>query len=170
MGQKTSWERWLNLLFKKLVVETTTKSRYKLVNIYACKKTGFTKAAIKISNHHTTEKNIRDIVIDNKFLEALDKKAIRTLTYIATTEYLRSEYSIVSQKMTEEIDDYILEIKSQNSHTTIKKLLSEIAKDKALIAKFNPVDANRIGYMAGVLETAMEYRALSTRQQTESIC
>lgn len=164
MSQKTNKEHWLSLVFENFMLEAATKSRYEIVNVYECKKTGFTKAVIKTSKHHTIEENIRDIVIDNEFLKALDKKTIRALTYIATAEYLRPDYSIVTQKMSEEIDNYILEIKSLHNGTTVKKSPSEISKDKILIAKFNPVEANRIGYMAGMLEATMEYRALLATQ------
>ena len=40
---------------------------------------------------------------------------------------------------------------------------SEISKDKDLISKFNPVEANRIGYLAGVRETVKEYQLIQNR-------
>lgn len=70
----------------------------------------------------------------------------------------KPDYFITMQKMTDKVDDYILEIQSKHDCITLKKSLSELSKDKELIAKFNPIDANRIGYMAGVCETVMEYQ------------
>ncbi|KTC84960.1 hypothetical protein [Legionella brunensis] len=160
MTQKASWYNWLTQMFKEFMVETTNKSLYEVVNIYECKKTGFTKAVIKLSERHAIEKNISDIIVDNEFIEGLDKKTIRTLTYIATVERLKPDYSIVVQQMTSEVDEYILEIKSKNGCTTIKKSPSEISKDAALISRLNPVEANRIGYMAGVRETVKEYQII----------
>lgn len=161
MNQKTNWDHWLTLMFKDFMTETDPKSGYEILHIYECKKTGFTKATIKIPPRGTIiEKNIRDIVIENEFLENLDKKTIRTLTHIATMEYLNPDYFIVSQKMTVEADNCILEIKSNSDYKTIKKSPTEISKDKTLVARFNSIEANRIGYMAGVLETVMEYDAL----------
>ena len=150
-------------MFREFMIETANKPLYEVVNIYECKKTGFTKAVIKLSERHTIEKNISDIVVDNEFLENLDKKTIRTLTYMATVECLKPDYSIVAQHMSGEVDDYILEIKSKNAHATIKKSPSDVSKDPALIAQFKPADANRIGYMAGVRETVREYRLICNK-------
>jgi hypothetical protein len=33
-----------------------------------------------------------------------------------------------------------------------------MSKDKSLLAKFSPVDANRIGYLAGINETVKEFK------------
>ncbi len=95
--------------------------------------------------------------MDNELIENLDAKTVRTLTYMATVERLKPDYSIVVQHMTPEVDEYLLEIKSKSNTTVIKKSPSELSKDKELIAKFKPEDANRIGYMAGVRETVKEY-------------
>lgn len=160
MNNKVNWCNWLAVMFKEFMTDMATKSRFEIVNIYECEKTGFTKAVIKISERHTIEKNISDIVIDNDFLDGLDKKTIRTLTYMATVERLKPDYSIVVQKMTGKVDDYILEIKSKYDREAVQKSPSEISKDKVLIAKFNPIEANRIGYMAGVCETVKEYQLI----------
>ncbi|HHF7347389.1 TPA: hypothetical protein ACPSKE_000549 [Legionella feeleii] len=160
MNQKAGWDHWLTLIFKEFMGETQTKSRYEIINIYECKKTGFTKAVLEVSKCRTIEKNIRDIVVDKEFLNGLDKKTLCTLTYIATTEYLKPDYAIVSQQMIGK-GNWVLEIRSKVDCKTIKKSPSEISKDKALIEKFNSVEANRIGYMAGISEAAKEYRALS---------
>lgn len=107
-----------------------------------------------MSERHIKEKNISDIIMDNELIEYLDSKTVRTLTYIATIERLKPDYSIVVQQMTDEIDEFILEIKSKNSAETIKKSPSELSKDK------DSVDANRSGYMAGVRETIKEYQTI----------
>lgn len=147
------------------MAETINKSQYEIVNVYECKKTGFTKAVIKLSERHTIEKNISDIVVDNEFIEGLDKKAIRTLTYMAIVEHLKPDYSIVVQQMTSEVDEYLLEIRSKKDCTIIKKSPSELSKNKNLIAKFDPIEANRIGYMAGVRDTTKEYQLTQGKNQ-----
>ena len=65
--------------------------------------------------------------------------------------------------MTDKVDDYVLEIKSKLERVSVQKSPSEISKDKALISKFNSVEANRIGYMAGVCETVKEYRVIYSK-------
>lgn len=160
MTTKINWYSWFVLMLKEFVAEAANKPRYSVVDIYECKKTGFTKAVISLSERHTIEKNISDIIVDNDFIEGLDNKTIRTLTYMATVERLKPDYSIVVQQMTNEVDEYILEIKSKNDSTTIKKSPSELSKDTALIAKLSPVEANRVGYMAGVRETVKEYQLI----------
>ncbi len=149
-------------MFKEFVTETTTKSQYEIVNLYECEKTGFMKAVIKLSERHFVEKNISDIVIDNALLEGFDKKTIRTLTYMATVERLRPDYSIVVQQLTGEVDDYMLEIKSKNG-AAFRKSPSELSKDKNLLSKLTPLEANRVGYMAGVRETVKEYQLFQNK-------
>lgn len=160
MNKKSNWYGWLATMLKEFIAETTVKPRYEIVDIYECKKTGFTKAVIKFSERHTIEKNISDIVVDNDFIEDLDKKAIRTLTYMATVEHLKPDYSIVVQQLSNEVDDYILEIKSKHGKKIVKKSPSEISKDPTLVAKLNPIEANRVGYLAGIRETVKEYQSL----------
>ncbi|CEG62185.1 hypothetical protein [Legionella micdadei] len=163
MSQKISWYNWLFLMFKEFVAETTNRSQYEIVDIYECKKTGFTKAVVKLSERHTIEKNISDIVLDNELIEGLDTKTVRTLTFMATVENLKPDYSIVVQQMTPEVDEYLLVIKSKKNRTTTKKSPSELSRDKDIIAKFDPVEANRIGYMAGVRETTKEYQLIQRK-------
>lgn len=162
MKQKINWYEWLASMLKEFMVETTTRHQYEVVDIFECKRTGFTKGVIKLSERHTKEANISDIIMDNELIENLDPKAVRTLTYIATVERLKPDYSIVVQKMTSEVDEYILEIKSKQSGEISNKTPSELSKDKNLIAKFNPLEANKIGYLAGVRETVKEYQQISS--------
>ena len=145
-------------MFKAFVAESTAKSQYEIIEIYECPHTGFTKAAIKLSGRHIIEKNISDIVTDNHFIENLDKKTIRTLTYMATVERMKPDYSVVVQQLGSEMDDYIFEIHHRHHKEKIKKSLSDLIKDKLLLAKFSPLDANRIGYLAGIRETVKEFQ------------
>ncbi|HHU0122950.1 TPA: hypothetical protein ACT9L9_003046 [Legionella pneumophila] len=161
MKQKIGWYEWLAGMLKEFIAETAKKPQYEIVDIFECKKTGFTKAVIKLSERHTKEKNISDIIMDNVLIENLDTKTVRTLTYMATVERLKPDYSIVVQHMTPEVDEYLLEIRSKSKAITIKKSPSELSKDKELIAKFKPEDANKIGYMAGVRETVKEYQLVN---------
>lgn len=80
---------------------------------------------------------------------------------MATVERFKPDYSIVVQDMVIKVDDYIFEIKSKHNNSTFKKSSTEITKDKEMLAKFTPIDANRIGYMAGICETVKEYKLLN---------
>jgi hypothetical protein len=162
MKKKIGWYEWLVVMLKEFMVEGASKPHYEIVDIFECKKTGFTKAVIKLSERHIKEKNISDIIMDNELIENLDTKTVRALTYIATVERLKPDYSIVVQQMTSEVDEYILEIKSKSSGAILRKSPSDLIKDKDLISKFNSIEANRIGYMAGVRETVKEYQLLSS--------
>lgn len=157
MKLKIGWYEWLACMLREFIAETAKKPQYEIVDIFECKKTGFTKAVVKLSERHIKEKNISDIIMDNELIDNLDSKTVRTLTYIATVERLKPDYSIVVQHMTSEVDEYLLEIRSKSKAATIKKSPSELSKDKELIAKFKPEEANRIGYLAGVRETVKEY-------------
>lgn len=161
MNIKIKWFTWLIVSFKEFISESSSKPEYQIIDVYECSKTGFTKAKIKLSSRHIIEKNISDIVIDNEFLEGLDKKTIRTLTYIATVERMKPDYSIVVQELGNEVDDYLLEIRSRSGKQIIKKSPSEMSKNKELISKLSPVDASRVGYLAGVKETVKEFKMKS---------
>ncbi|OGT38578.1 MAG: hypothetical protein A3F11_04825 [Gammaproteobacteria bacterium RIFCSPHIGHO2_12_FULL_37_14] len=158
MDKKISWLTWLVLSFKEFIVDTSSKSQYEILDLYECGKTGFIKIIIQLSGRHIIEKNLSDVIIDNNFLEGFDKKSIRTLTYIATVEKLRPDYSVVVQSLGSEVDDYILEIRSRHNEQIVKKSPSEISKDKSLLSKFSSADANQIGYLAGMKETVKEFK------------
>jgi hypothetical protein len=163
MLQKLSWAHWFTVMFKEFLAETANKPRYEIVDIYECKKTGFKKAVIKLSERHTIERNISDIIVDSDLIEGLDKKTIRTLTYMATVEHLKPDYAIVVQQMTNEVDDYLLELRAKNGYETIKKSPSELSKDQSLISRLTPADANRVGYLAGIRETVKEYQMVHNK-------
>jgi|GEM_PF-6229335 len=165
MMQKTNWYNWFLVMFKEFLTETVNKAQYEIVDIYECNKTGFKKAIVKISERHTIEKNISEIIVDNDFIECLDKKTIRTLTYMATAENLTPDYSIVVQEMGNEVDDYLLELKSKNGRKILKKSPSELSRDKNLIGKLSPIEANRVGYLAGVRETVRDYEVFSKNKE-----
>jgi len=158
MQNTINWIHSIVSLCKEFMTDMAKKADYQIVDIYECPKTKFTKAEIKLSGRHIIDRNISDIVMDLSFLENFDKKTIRTLTYIATVERLKPDYSIVIQQLGSEVDDYILEIRSRNGKNVAKKSPSDMSKDKLLLAKFSPVDANRIGYLAGIKDTVKEFQ------------
>ena len=147
----------IRLLFREFKNEILKRTQYEILNIYVCQKTSVTKAEIKLAGRHIIEKNIAEIVTDFNLLEGFDKKTIRTLTYLATVERFEPAYSIALQQLGNEVDDYILEIRSKNGKKISNKKASEMTKDKSLIAKFSPLDANRIGYLAGIKDTVKEF-------------
>lgn len=157
MNKKINFFKWFNEAFKLFLTESINNPQYEIVDIFECKETGLTKAVVKLSGSHVITKNISDIVVDTNFIEGFDKKTIRTLTYMATLEKMNPHYSVISQSMSDVVDEYILEIKSKNNGIIIKKTPSELLKDKSILSKLSPLEANRIGYLAGVRETVKEY-------------
>ena len=145
-------------MFKEFISESASKSPHEIVDIFECPSTGFVKAVIKLSSSHAITKNISDIVTDNDLIEAFDKKTIRTLTYMATVEKMKPDYFVVAQRLGDEADDYIFEIKSRKNKKIIKKSLAEISKDKPLLSKINRHDAERIVYLSGVKDTVDEFK------------
>jgi len=143
---------WLKQFFH----EMQQKPPYQVVDIYECQKTGVTKAVVKLSARHAVEKNISAVITDADFIEGLDKQTIRTLTYMATMERMQPNYAIAVQHLTNGADDCILELKSRHNHTTVLQSPTELSKNKSLLMQLGPMDANRIGYLAGVLETLHE--------------
>lgn len=145
-------------IFKEFFFYLGTENNYKIVNLYECQKSGFMRAVIQVSSRHIIEKNISDLITDNSLLENFDKKTIRTLTYMATIERMKPDYAVVVQQLQDEVDEYLLEIKSLNNKCTIKKTPTEITKDQALLSKFSPIDASRIGYLAGIVDTINDFK------------
>ncbi|RAP35030.1 hypothetical protein B1207_14115 [Legionella quinlivanii] len=158
LSSTLAWWNIIVLTIKEFFSERVDKPQFEIVDLYECSKTKYTKAVIKLSQRHIIEKNISDIVVDNNFIECLDKKTVRTLTYIATVERLKPDYTIITQQMRDEVEGYMLELKSKNGRETITGTPTEISRDKDLISKLNPIDANRVGYMAGVSDTVKDYK------------
>ena len=157
MDRKGNWISWLAVSFKEFTRYHATKPECEILDIYVCHKSGTTKAEIKLSGRHIIERSISELVTDMDFLQYFDKKTIRTLTYMATVERMRPDYSIVVQRLGAEMDDFILEIRSRNGKYVANKSPIEMSKDANLISQFSAVDANRIGYLAGVRETVKEF-------------
>src|SRR5580693_6259778 len=107
MDKKQDRTNWLISMFKVFLAETTKERVYEILDIYVSEDTGFTIAQVKLAGRHVVEKNISDIVTDLQFLEGFSKKDIRTLTYLATVEKMKPDYSIVVQHLGSEVDDYI---------------------------------------------------------------
>src|SRR5438552_2183713 len=105
----------IRAIFKEFVSDSISNSKFQIVDIFECQKSGFIKAVIKLASRHTIEKNISEIVIDDELIEGLDKKTIRTLMYMATVEKMKPDYSIVVQQLGNEVDEYILQIKTKNN-------------------------------------------------------
>lgn len=165
MEQKIHWSHWLSLMIKEFIADNRKKPYFEIIDIYECPQNGHTKAVIKLSERHTIDKNISDIIMDNKLLEMLDHKTVRTLTYIATVERLKPDYSIVTQKLNTELNDYILELKSKNSSAKLVKSSSDISKHKDIIAKLHPIEAHRVGYMTGMCETVAEFQLVKNARK-----
>jgi hypothetical protein len=164
MSGKRNWVGWLVSNFKEFISEFQAKSAYEVMDIYECVETGVMKAVIKFSGRHISEKNISNIVNDLNFLKQFDTKAVRTFTYMATIASLKPDYSIAVQQLGNEVDDYILEIRAKSGKKVTAKSPIEMSKDKSILSKFSPVDANRIGYLAGVKETVKEFKLKQTER------
>jgi hypothetical protein len=142
-------------LIKNFSKDVVFESRYKILDLYECDVSGFKMVVVKLSGRHIITKKVSDIIIDNDFIEGFDQKTIRTLTYLATTEKMKPDYSINILQLGSDPDDYIFGIKSKGGR--ISKTLSEMSKDKLLLSKLSPLDANRIGYLAGIRDTVKEF-------------
>lgn len=152
------WYSWLISALKEFIAESKKQFPYEVVDIKECKKTGSKKAVIRLAGRHVIEKEIENIITDDGLLIGLDPFAIRALTFLATVDRMKPDYSIAVQQLGENVDEYILKIKSRYKDELEEKTASEISKDSSLISKFSPLDANRIGYMAGVKDTADEFK------------
>lgn len=162
METKVNIFEWLNTKLKEFMHEKICSPEYEVVDLRNCIKTGAKIAVIKVGSRHIIEKYVNEIITDMSFLEGFDKKTIRTLTYIATVETYTPDYYLLAQKMGNEVDEYLLEIKSRKDNKTIKKTPTEIVNNKGLIEKFSPSDANKIGYMAGIKEAVKEFKIKAT--------
>ncbi len=132
MNQKMNWLSWLTLMFKEFLHETIAKPQYEVVDVYECKKTGLTRVVIKLAERYSIDKLLSEVLLDDKFIEGLDKKTIRTLTFIATVERFKPDYSISLQQITNEMDEYTLEIKSKKTVLPSKALHLKSQKTKEL--------------------------------------
>lgn len=164
MKLKISWYEGFLMLLKEFLAESAAKAKHKVVDVLECKKTGVTRVVYLLDGRHTETRNVADIVANDSLIESFDPKTVRSLTYIATVERLKPEYSIAVQQMTDKIAEFILEVKSKNGALVFRKSAQDISRDESLIARFNAVEAHRIGYMAGVWNTVRDYQLLALQK------
>lgn len=145
---------YITLMVQSLLFKPTV-SRF---NIFKCPVKGVTKVLIYHADGHVlSEKNLAELINDKHFIATCDEQTARDLTHLAANETQKPNYSLLTQTMGEQSEDCLLHIKSHLDQQILVKRLSEI-NNQTFLSHLSPLDANRIGYLAGVRETVMEYQ------------
>lgn len=158
--QQRNWLRSLSNYFSDFINENKNKYAFEIIDITDCEKTGNKQAVLKLEGHYTKKIYIKDIISDNQIIKGLSPEAIRALTYLSVVEQLAPEYHIVGLELNSITEDYIVTIRSKNKKKISKQSATTICSNMELIKKLNSIDANRIGYIAGMKDTVYEYEAL----------
>lgn len=151
MKRKKSTLHHLKTLFDEFSKAEKQKTLYQVVGIeeHNHKK----MVVIQLEGHLIQKKTPEQVILDDALVEGLPPKAVRAITYLAVLEKVSPKIQIVSLALDEKLQEYIITLKNHNSSSLEKKLASELVKDNSLIRKLSPLDAHRVGYMAGVSDT-----------------
>lgn len=76
---------------------------------------------------------------------------------MSVIEQLAPEYHIENLELNALTEDYIITIRSKDKKAFSKQSASVFSKNKEVIKNLSSLDANRIGYMAGIKDTIDEY-------------
>ncbi|MBP9777558.1 MAG: hypothetical protein KBD25_00085 [Rickettsiaceae bacterium] len=155
--QQLNWLQTLKKSFSDFLSESKNMNSFEIVDITTCEKTGNKQAVLKLHGHYSKTLYVKEIVADNQLINGLSQESVRALTYLSVIEQLAPEYHIANLELNAMTEDYIITIRSKDKKVSNKQSASIFSKNKDLIKKLNSLDANRIGYMAGVKDTVDEY-------------
>ncbi len=98
------------------------------------------------------------IILDDTIIDGLSSKETRAITYLAVLERLAPENHLISWELDQILQEYTVTLKDKKNLKVERKSASEISRDKQIINKLTPEDANRIGYMAGINDTLKDVK------------
>ena len=143
-------------ILKQFFEEANAKPLYEVADVFRCEKTGEIKVVIKISERHCVTKLLFDVISDDNIISGLDKKTIRTLTYLCTTEKMRPSYRLLQQKFDEK-NNVIFVFECISTKNKIEFSACNLINNKDFISKISTADAAKIGYYSGVFITENEF-------------
>jgi hypothetical protein len=89
-----------------------------------------------------------------------DKK--QKYTDVSTPQLFKAAVYLAGLEFSQRLQAYIITLKNQQGVTVVKKSASDVSKDSKLVEKLSAMDANRVGYMAGINDTLKESALLKS--------
>ena len=150
MKKNFKWYGNLKNLYQEFMQDMGNKSIYEIVALEQNDEDKETEVVIRLNGRFVIKRTPQQIILDDKIIDGLSPKAVRAITYLALLEKLSPEYHLISVELDQKVKEYIVTIKHKNSDKLSKLSASQISKNAEVVKKLSPLDANRIGYMAGV--------------------
>ncbi|MBA3535175.1 MAG: hypothetical protein H0T84_00970 [Tatlockia sp.] len=156
MKRKVSWLISIKHLFDEFTTEQKSKNPFEIVGIE--KKENKSFLIVRLEGHLTKKMTPEQIILDDTIIDGLSSKETRAITYLAVLERLAPENHLISWELDQILQEYTVTLKDKKNLKVERKSASEISRDKQIINKLTPEDANRIGYMAGINDTLKDVK------------
>lgn len=154
MKVKDNWFKHIKNLYEEFSLEQSTQNAFEIVGVKKDLK-GDSLFVIKIHGHQTKSMTAQQIILNDSIVDGLSSRAVRALTYFAVLEKLAPDNKLISWELDQLLNEYCITI--ENREKKVSTISASIAsKNKSLINKMTPEEANRIGYMAGINDTLRE--------------
>lgn len=152
MKAKEKWFYNIRNLFNEFAMEQKSKNAFEIVGIEKSSE-DVTYFIVQLEGHITKKMTPQQIILNDSIIEGLSSKETRAITYYAVLEKLAPENQLVSWELDQILQEFTVTLKNKENKKLEKASASKISKDKNIINKLTPEDANRIGYMAGINDT-----------------
>jgi hypothetical protein len=141
-------------------------SLYKIVGKEICKDTSNELFVIQVYGKNVfLRMTPNELAADDKMLSGFSALDVRTITYFACKEHLKSDqqktpqskqnvlYRIIAMTFSRRHKKQMLVIEQENKAEIISASVSDISKNPEMIDGFSSRDAHQIGYVAGIEAT-----------------
>jgi hypothetical protein len=158
----TNYVKWFINQTHELQKVTPQNSIYKIAGKEKCEKTGEEQFVIQVDGKNAFLKlSPNELMRDEAMLRGFTPLDVRTITYLAChiekpIKENKSLYRIIAQFFSKNRNEEMFTIQTENNIVRIVKSAQEISSDPALINKFDPEDAHRIGYVTGTEQTVSD--------------
>jgi len=128
--------------------------KYRIVETFKDEEDNY-KVMMQIINKNITfYANPEDILANDKLIDSLSPRDVRTLTYLGYLSLNQPKYKILAQKFSANSDIFVL--KKRGEKKLVVKTASEIIKEQEILDDISPQDAKTIGYTIANNEITLE--------------
>lgn len=165
--QRKSVSEYIGWLFKqyKQAQEELKSDAYRIVDQTIDKK-GQHQLIIQIVGKSVTFKSTpQKILADDNIVEHFSRKDIRTITYLACQDLEKPKHRIILQEFCQKLNRLVFGVKNPKKDEVLRKMPSEISKDKELLKSLSQEDAHLVGYATATEQMIVEKEAISNLKE-----
>ncbi|MCE3268673.1 MAG: hypothetical protein K0R49_925 [Burkholderiales bacterium] len=142
-------------LLRKINISEAYRPRYRLLEIFKEEDDKFTALIQLINKNVTFYAKPEDILADDKFVDSLSPRDVRTLTYLGYLEINQPTYKLLAQRFTEN-NSNIFVVKKRGDNKPLIKTAAEINQEAEILLNMSAHDARAIGYALATSEINQE--------------